>query len=192
MYLNNGNLIVNHYDASGKKYKSTFYTVLATILTPYDTISNYNFNNDSIEFYVTEYCGNIENYYTREDTTRRVFNTEGYYQKTLTSLNDSLFTLIDDDGYYYYYKDHLGSTRSVKNLTKDTIVQQMQYYVTGLPMLASQGENVQNRKYNGKEFIDAYRLNEYDYGFRDYYPAIGRFTSIDPMAEMCHKFIHSR
>jgi RHS repeat-associated protein len=36
--------------------------------------------------------------------------------------------------------------------------------------------------YNGKEFID-YGFDVYDYGFRGYYAATGRFTSIDPMCE---------
>ncbi len=51
-------------------------------------------------------------------------------------------------------------------------------------MLYASGGSAQNRKYNGKEFIEAYGLDTYDYGFRGYYPAIGRFTSIDPMAEL--------
>lgn len=31
--------------------------------------------------------------------------------------------------------------------------------------------------------ITAYGYDTYDYGFRGYYPAIGRFTSVDPLAE---------
>ncbi len=41
----------------------------------------------------------------------------------------------------------------------------------------------QNRKYNGKEVIEAHGYDSYDYGTRTYYPAIMRFMSMDPLAE---------
>ena len=183
IYFDNGNLIINNYDASGRKYRSTYYTVLATVLTPFTDPTNYNYTNDSLDYYTTEYTGNIETYYTREDTTRRVFNTEGYYQKALTNYADSLFDLTEDNGYYYYYRDHLGTTRAVRNLTKRVTVQRMSYYASGLPMQSCEGGSAQNRKYNGKEFIEAYGLDEYDSQARHYYPAIARTTTMDPLAE---------
>lgn len=38
-------------------------------------------------------------------------------------------------------------------------------------------------KYNGKEWQDELGLNFYDFGFRNYDPAIGRWMNIDPLAE---------
>lgn len=38
-------------------------------------------------------------------------------------------------------------------------------------------------KYNGKEYQDELGLNLYDFGFRNYDPAIGRWMNIDPLAD---------
>lgn len=47
---------------------------------------------------------------------------------------------------------------------------------------AEQGK--QPYKYNGKELDQMHGLNLYDYSARYYEPAIGRFTTVDPLAEM--------
>ena len=50
-------------------------------------------------------------------------------------------------------------------------------------MAQSFGRDKQPYLYNGKEFVEAHGLNTYDYGFRGYYAPIGRFSTIDPLAE---------
>ena len=182
----NGNQIVHLYDAAGVKYKSIYFTLLPTASTPYDEIAHYTFNSDTVEYYITEYAGNIENYYSRYDILRRIFNTEGYFER---------------DTLYCYYKDHLGNNVAVRNMMSDSIVQQTVYYASGLPMAYSFGRDKQPYLYNGKEFVEAHGYNTYDYGFRGYYATIGRFTTIDPLAEQtpwqspyayaCNNFINN-
>jgi RHS repeat-associated protein len=58
-----------------------------------------------------------------------------------------------------------------------------QYYPSGLPWWEGRMAETQNRKYNGKEFVEAHGYDTYDYGARGYYPAIMRFTTVDPLAE---------
>ncbi|MDE5813412.1 MAG: hypothetical protein K2H72_03920, partial [Muribaculaceae bacterium] len=41
----------------------------------------------------------------------------------------------------------------------------------------------QQYKFGGKELITANGLNEYDFGARNYYPAVPAFTRIDPLRE---------
>jgi RHS repeat-associated protein len=45
------------------------------------------------------------------------------------------------------------------------------------------GDGRYNYKYNGKEYQDELGLNFYDYGARNYDPALGRWMNIDPLAE---------
>ena len=56
-----------------------------------------------------------------------------------------------------------------------------------MPWAGSEGSEAQPRKYNGKEWVEAFGYDNYLYGARDYYAAIGRFTVVDPFAE---KYAH--
>jgi RHS repeat-associated protein len=96
--------------------------------------------------------------------------------------------------YIYQYKDHLGNIRLSydKNLN---IVEENNYYPFGL-MQKGYNSNVngggnaiaQKYKYNGKELQDELGLGVYDYGARNYDPALGRWMNIDPLAELSRRF----
>ncbi len=59
----------------------------------------------------------------------------------------------------------------------------MQYYTSGLPWNENFGGIEHPHRYNGKEFVEMHGLDEYDSEARWYYPALGRTTTIDPLAE---------
>lgn len=168
----NGNQLVNLYDASGKKYKSIVDTNIATAVTPYYEIAHYTSTMDSVEYRITEYANNVEYYYTSRDTTSKIFNASGYYS---------------DSTYYHYIKDHLGNICAVVHSIADSAVQSTKYYASGVPMAESTGRDQQPYLYNGKEFVEAHGLNEYDSQARRYYATIMRTTTMDPLAE---KYYH--
>ncbi len=107
---------------------------------------------------------------------------EGYIYKDATGYR-----------YVYQYKDHLGNNRLsfMRNAGTVAIVKETNYYPFGLTQkgynnlttsLGSAG--AKKYQYNGKELQDDYGLDLYDYGARFYDPAIARWTTIDPKAEL--------
>ena len=170
-----GHQIVNMYDAAGQKYRSIIYTNIASAHSQQYDFANYSFETDSLYYKVTEYSGNIETYTTKDTATTarcRIFNSIGY------NIGNT---------YYHYIKDHIGNICAVVNSVPDTAVQSTLYYASGVPLARSFGRDVQPYLYNGKEFIEAHGLNEYDSQARMYYAPIMRTTTMDPLAE---KYYH--
>ena len=131
---------------------------------------------DNLEYQITS--GMLQSLYLL-----RMHNPEGYADNVTMNPYGPF--------YYYYHKDHLGNNREVwkaaysinGTVTPASIVQQTSYYPSGLPWSDGSGVSSQPYKYNGKEFVEMHGLDTYDYGARGYYPALGRFMTVDPMAE---------
>jgi RHS repeat-associated protein len=89
--------------------------------------------------------------------------------------------------YEYNLKDHLGNTRVVirkggSGLAE--VIQERHYYPFGMEMSElSYGTGTNKYLYNSKEIQNDFDLYWYDYGARFYDPMLGRFHSIDPLAE---------
>lgn len=64
-----------------------------------------------------------------------------------------------------------------------SIEQTTHYYPYGGILTYSTNQGVQKYKYNGKELDRMHGLDWYDYNARQYDPAMGEFTSIDPSCE---------
>nr|WP_306822330.1 RHS repeat-associated core domain-containing protein [Empedobacter falsenii] len=145
------------YDASGVKLKKIV-TNGATVTTT-DYLGGFQYQNNSLQFFPT---------------------AEGYVNVT----NGNTFN------YVYNYTDHLGNVRvSYQKEVNGTlkVLEENNYYPFGLKHSGytplTTGNQNYKYKYNGKELQDELSLNLYDYGARNYDPAIGRWFKVDPLAE---------
>ncbi len=135
---------------------------------------------------ITDYAGN----YIYENGNLQFFNhTEGYVEPKNSD------NLTQGFNYVFNYIDHLGNVRlsytdanGDGDITTNEIVKESNYYPFGLehkgynnnvsPLGNSRAKKF---KYNGIEQEEALGLDLYEMKFRQYNPAIGRFTSIDPV-----------
>ena len=182
--------IRNVYAADGRKLSSFYIVNVMPTLEPLE-LSGKNLQNLSggktKNLPITEvesgthYIGNFEYLLGEKGVFEktRIHNAEGYNE---------------NGNWYCFRKDHLGNNREVclVNGTTMQTVQTNNYYPSGLPWaedvklsksLQSMLPYTQPYKYNGKEYIEMGGYDIYDYGFRGYYATIGRFTSIDALAE---------
>jgi RHS repeat-associated protein len=100
---------------------------------------------------------------------------------------------IQDNTYYFYETDHLGSNRTVINLS-GTVVERNDYYPYGMqmahndpakgrPSIVFDRYTRTSLKFSGKELDVMHGLNMYDFSARSQDPTLGRFTTVDPKAE---------
>jgi RHS repeat-associated protein len=149
--------IVYIYNANGQKVQKL--VTENAVATSTDYMGGFQYKNAVLQFFPT---------------------AEGYYN---WSSKD----------YVYNYTDHLGNIKlsyqdKNKNGTIDTdeILEENNYYPFGLKHSPSAVLNAQPNykyRYNSKEYQDELSLNLYDYGARNYDPALGRWMNTDPLAD---------
>jgi RHS repeat-associated protein len=131
---------------------------------------------------------------------------EGYVKNTVRNGSNVY-------NYVFQYKDHLGNNRITYTVDPADsvlkILEEDHYYPFGLKhngysatqqMLKDSGSGIvimpvvnpadatYKYMYNGKELQDELGLNNYDFGARNYDPAIGRWMNIDPLAEQSRRW----
>lgn len=153
----NNTTLQYHYDASGEKYNKTY-------------------NNGTKET-TTDYIGN---FVYVDGVLSYIITSEGRIIKAASTYE-----------YEYNLKDHLGNTRVSFKASESSAIalQYKDYYPFGMAFSGSLN-NDNKYLYNGKELqddvINGDNLDWYDYGARFYDPALGRFHTVDPMAEELH------
>ncbi|WP_298303785.1 DUF6443 domain-containing protein [Flavobacterium sp.] len=164
------------YNSFGKKVKKTVTTGSTIVVTDY--LDSFQYTNNVLNFFPTN---------------------EGYVQNTVVNGQNTY-------NYVFNYLDHLGNVRLSYSLNPQnstlTILEENHYYPFGLKhsgynmdrrqYVDAQGATIKpctncslgyNFKVTVKEWQNELNLNLYDFGARNYDPAIGRWMNIDPLAE---------
>ena len=172
VWFDNGSITDYVYTADGVKLKTVHRTAVPGTVPSGSTPSLSEQNTLSKDS--TLYVGALE---VESSIREKYYYANGYLDIVYGNL----------DSYNYYATDHLGNVRHVARATPSgvgSIIQTNNYYPFG--GLLNEGDNqlyVQKKLYNGKEYDRMQGLNLYDYGARQYDPAICRFTSMDPLCE---------
>jgi RHS repeat-associated protein len=183
------------YNATGGKVRKIVVDKVTNIITTTDYLSGFQYLNTTLQFFP---------------------HAEGYvhYTKPLAAQGGANSEL-GSFNYVFNYTDHLGNVRV--SFAKDPlqgnvlkILEENHYYPFGmkhenynvtrlnfkfypetgvdlvpLPAVANASYNY---KYNGKELQEELGLNLYDYGARNYDPALGRWMNVDPLAETSRRW----
>ena len=162
-----GNAIVNVYAADARKLSSYYIAQVTQSVAPKEGATEKLLEKKMDapqktptieEPHGTHYIGNFEYLFEGEQIDKvRIHNAEGY---------------VENRHYFYYRKDHLGNNREVWNASTRQTEQVTNYYPTGLPWSETRilqiNANTQPYLYNGKEFVEYYGYDVFDYGFRGY------------------------
>ncbi len=161
--LGNNTLVTYVYDAQGTKLSSTLIYNGDLVTTIY-YLNGFVYEDNRLDFIIG-------------DEGRIIYNKGNFF-------------------YEYYIKDHLGDVRvcfADRGNGTPIVTQERAYYPFGLSMKGLEFDSLGNaanlkyiyneNKFNGKEFQEFMCLQWYDYGARFYDQQIGRWLSIDPLAE---------
>lgn len=125
------------------------------------------------------------------DTTRHYtgnFEYDNSKNLSLIRMEEGMVTMANGAySYEYHLRDHLGNTRIVFKPGAGgtvTLLETTDYYPFGMSFSPRLSASVNQYLFSGKELQNEMALDWYDYGARFYDPQIGRWTTIDPLAEV--------
>lgn len=192
IYFDSGNagVITYLYNATGQKVQKKVVFPSGgpgTLITDY--LSGFQYVNEVLNFFPTSegYVQNtvlasINNYNYVFSYKDHLGNVRLSYSK---DPQDGSLTILEENHYYPFGLKHTNYNSSLNQFGEENAkVVLAQKIPPGGEEPIDIGEYKRNKyKYNGKEYQDELGLNMYDYGARNYDPALGRWMNIDPLAE---------
>lgn len=196
--FNRGDKIEYIYNAVGQKLSKK--VTQGSTITTTDYMDGFQYTNGILNFFP-----HPEGYaYALGDTARYKFFYVYNYTDHLGNIRvsygkdplDGILKIIEENHYYPFGLKHTNYNSGKKKyekqmppqpspeeaaMTTATPITQEEIYKIR-PLTAFERVDYKY-KYNGKEYQDELGLNMYDYGARNYDPALGRWMNIDPKAE---------
>ena len=179
------------YDAKGRQISSTYGKAVATQYNILDLPQKHTLSSADTEI---DYKYSADGRKLQEKVTQGASETYRDYAGEFIYENGTLKKILFDGGYVdmigdapvymFFIKDHLGSVRAVVSETGE-VLQTNEFYPYGdLFSSAGTADTSGNRyRFTGKELGDETGL--YDFSARFLQTSLGRFTTIDPLAEKC-------
>jgi RHS repeat-associated protein len=175
-----GSKITYLYNAVGTKLGKTVTSVSpesGSVATQTDYFNGFQYKDNGLQFFPT-----AEGYDSVIDGQKfnYVFNYTDHLGNNRVSYSldqaDQQVKILEENHY-----DPFGLKHSNYNTDKVRFEKDENYNIFAVLKPVQRGDY--QYKYNGKEYQDELGLAMYDYGARNYDPAIGRWMNIDPLAE---------
>jgi RHS repeat-associated protein len=184
------------YDALGRRSFSADYKIVTSKNKQWSNETNQSYLHDGLsmnilaEFYDTDFQGHDRGnhfgdwkyaYPRHNPVSEYIYGNGSVIERTDFRKNKSWIGHghLKDQDKTWYSQDILGSTILLTDAHGHS-KQTYNYDVFG-NNYSGEFERRNELGYNGKLFDPAVRL--YDYGFRDYAPVVGRFTTVDPIKD---------
>jgi RHS repeat-associated protein len=186
VFNSNSNTKINYiYNAAGEKLKKTVKNT-GTVTTDY--LTGFQYQDDVMEFFPTTegFVKHVPPPPGGQSRYTYVFNYTDHLGNIRLSYaedpSDGVTKILEENHYYPFGLKHNGYSA-----TQQMVKGQPQFPPVVIVPVTNLSDVTYKYKYNGKEFQDeivgSSALNTYDFGARNYDPAIGRWMNIDPMAE---------
>ncbi|WP_322970751.1 DUF6443 domain-containing protein [Faecalibacter sp. LW9] len=189
------------YDATGIKLRKI--VTDGSNVTTTDYLGSFQYVNNNLQFFPTaegyvnvvtcDTCQNSRTYSYVYNYTDHLGNVRASY--AWDNIENKL-KILDESHYYPFGLKHTGYQPLQKVIitperptdgARISIVAKAAIDNGNIGLiensLITTGSATYNYKYNGKELQDEFDINLYDYGARNYDPAIGRWFNVDPLAE---------
>lgn len=200
-----GGTISYVYDATGKKLQKTYVESGVNgspVITQY--AGNYVFEKNQNGPNILQFIGQPEGYII---PTPVIPPGVGEETKSVEGFDTGTGqTTYSTFSYVFQYRDHLGNIRlSYSDINKngniefgDEIIEESNYYPFGIKQWGyndySTGAGnaiAQQYKFGGKQLQEELNLQFYDFGSRNYDPALGRWFNPDPQNQFASPYLYA-